>query len=276
VIPRLDRNRAQAAQKFRASSATFPAPVGGWNARDSLAAMDAKDAVYLVNWEPFTTDVRIRKGNSPHSSGMIGQVETLMVYSGPTSNKLFSATNTGRVYNTTTVDDYLTTEAGEYLLTEDDNQLIVESSNNSLDLSGLSNGRWQYINITTAGGSYLEAVNGADKAIIYDGTTWHRDGDGSPYDITGVDSAACVQINSHKGRTWLIENNSLKTWYLAVGALGGAATAFDLTSVAQMGGYVVAMATWTIDAGYGMDDMAVFQCPLPDTAPTGRQSMECR
>ena len=30
---------------------SFPAPVGGWNARDPLAAMDPADAVKLINFE---------------------------------------------------------------------------------------------------------------------------------------------------------------------------------------------------------------------------------
>jgi hypothetical protein len=62
----------------------------------------------------------------------------------------------------------------------------------------------------------------------------------------------------HKGRIWYCEAGTLKAWYLATGALGGAATAFDLSSVAQLGGYLMAMGTWTIDAGYGVDDLAVW------------------
>ena len=30
----------------------IPAPVGGWNARDSLDAMPPTDAIKLVNWIP--------------------------------------------------------------------------------------------------------------------------------------------------------------------------------------------------------------------------------
>ena len=36
-------------QKFSARTASIPAPIGGWNARDSLANMDAMDAVTMLN-----------------------------------------------------------------------------------------------------------------------------------------------------------------------------------------------------------------------------------
>jgi hypothetical protein len=45
-----------------ASTTSVPAPIGGWNARDSLAAMSPIDAVQLVNWYPTPTDVTMRRG----------------------------------------------------------------------------------------------------------------------------------------------------------------------------------------------------------------------
>lgn len=45
-----------------ATTASVPAPIGGWNARDSLANMSPTDAVQLVNWYPTPTDVTMRKG----------------------------------------------------------------------------------------------------------------------------------------------------------------------------------------------------------------------
>ena len=52
------------AQRGRQVSESFslPAPVGGWNARDSAANMSELDATILVNWFPETTDIRVRKG----------------------------------------------------------------------------------------------------------------------------------------------------------------------------------------------------------------------
>lgn len=121
----------------------------------------------------------------------------------------------------------------------------------------LSNARFEYINVSTTGGYFLMAVNGVDKLIGYDGTDWWQDGDGA-HDITGIDTATVWNINLFKERVWLVEANSLSAWYLAVNAIAGAATEFPLTGIFRMGGYLVAMGTWTIDAGYGVDDLAVF------------------
>ena len=77
-------------QKFTAKTASIPSPIGGWNARDSLANMDAMDAVTMNNWFPTPTDITFRKGFSKYSIGITGQVNTLMNYSSPTGNKLFA------------------------------------------------------------------------------------------------------------------------------------------------------------------------------------------
>lgn len=214
---------------------SIPAPIGGWNARDSLASMDPKDAVILQNFWPTTTDIMIRNGYSRFAYGFLSQVETLMWYSSGTANKLF-AIEGPRAWNATAGGDF---------------------SAGTPDLTGLTNARWQYFNITTAGGSFLLMVNGSDKLRGYTGSAWYADGDGS-HDITGVDTSTATNINLHKARVWFCIKQSLKAWYLGTNAISGAATAFDLSSVAREGGYLIAMATWTIDGGYGLDDLAVF------------------
>ena len=50
------------AKQNTAQTASIPSPIGGWNARDSLAAMAPTDAVQLVNWFPTPTDVTMRRG----------------------------------------------------------------------------------------------------------------------------------------------------------------------------------------------------------------------
>lgn len=214
---------------------SLPSPIGGWNARDSLAAMDPKDAVVLENYWPNTTDVQFRLGYTRFAYGFASQVETLMWYSSGTSNKFLMVEGT-RAWDITAGGDF---SAGTPALT------------------GLTNARWQSINITTAGGSFLLMVNSADKLRGYTGAAWYADGDGS-HDITGFDTATASNINLHKTRVWFTQEQSLKAWYLGVNAISGAATSFDLSSIAREGGYLLAMATWTIDAGYGIDDLAVF------------------
>ena len=137
---------ARTFQRHRASSVSLPAPVGGWNKRDSLADMKEDDAVTLTNLFPGTTSCVLRSGFSQHSTGYSTQVETLISYSGAATNKL-KAISGGSVYDAT---------AGGAI--------------GAAELSGLSNSRWQYINVTTAGGNFIEMCNGADAVYTYDGT----------------------------------------------------------------------------------------------------------
>lgn len=222
-----------------ARTTTMPAPVGGWNARDALSAMDPMDAVTLQNWFPGTSDVQFRKGRTVWSTGLGAQVETLMDCTSPSAEKFWA------VAGTALWDVSVTGAAVEFT---------------TAPVPTLTNARWQYVNMVSSGSVYATlAVNGTDKLIGYNGTIWNQDGDVSTtYDITGVDTADCAHINVHKFRVWLVESGTLNAWYLATGAIKGAATKFSLNGVARSGGYLMAMATWTIDAGYGVDDHAVF------------------
>ncbi len=206
----------------------IPAPIGGWNARDALANMDPLDAVSLENWFPSTSDVMLRHGHTRHVTGISGQVETLMAYAGGAVNKLFGIAS-GTVYDVTT--------AGAV---------------GAPVLSSLTNAQWQYVNVSTSGGNYLYMVNGLDLPYTYDGTTWANPA------ITGVDESTFININLFKNRVWFIQKETLKAWYLPTASIAGVANVLDLSAFADLGGYLVAMATWTIDAGYGVDDLAAF------------------
>jgi hypothetical protein len=196
--------------------------------------MDPLDAVTLQNFWPGTNSVILRNGYTKHATGLPAQVQTLMAYSSGTSNKLFAVSD-GKIYDAT--------NAGAV---------------GAAAVSGLTNSKFQYVNITTPAASYLMAVNGADKLRTFDGSTWHTDGDGSPYDITNIDTATVSNITLFKNRIWLTTNDTLKVWYLPVNSIGGAAVALDMTSIFQLGGYIMAGMTWTLDAGYGVDDYLVF------------------
>lgn len=76
--------------------------------------------------------------------------------------------------------------------------------------------------------------------------------------ITGVNPANFINVMGFKSRLWFVEKDSSKVWYLPTLSIGGAAQAVDLSSIFTNGGYLMAMGTWSLDAGYGMDDYAVF------------------
>lgn len=209
-------------------NASLAAPVGGWNARDAVATMPPLDAVIMDNVWPTTSDVMLRKGYTQWATGFAGKADTLMAYNSTSAEELFVVAN-GELYDATT-----------------------QGAVGAAVVSGLANSKFQYVNVSNAGGSYLIAVNGADTPLLYDGSTWGTTA------ITGFTQANAIQINLFKNRVWLIEKDTLKAWYLAVDAIAGAASPLNFQSVATRGGYLVAMATWTIDAGQGVDDYAVF------------------
>ena len=203
---------------------SVPAPVGGWNARDSLTAMQPNEAVILENWFPATTECTLRNGYTKWSTGITGQVETIMAYSGANSDKLFAIAG-GKVYDCTS-----------------------GGAVGAAVVSGLTNSRWGYCNIATTGGNFLSMANGADAPRLYNGTTW------STPTITGVTATNLKDPILYAERQFFIEKNTLKTWYLPVDSIAGAANPVDISSLATKGGYIVAHGTWTIDAGTGVND----------------------
>ncbi|SEO77574.1 hypothetical protein SAMN05216316_1061 [Nitrosovibrio sp. Nv6] len=215
---------------------SIPAPVGGWNARDAISAMPETDAVQMENMFPNTTDVMLRKGSENHVTGITGTIETLAAYSSSTASQLFGSTDAA-IYNVSS--------AGPV------GAAVVSA--------GITSGRWQHINFGVPGGAqWLYMVNGIDKPLAYDGTTWTAVDDLSTPAITGVTTTSLIHINVFKRRIWFVERNSTKAWYLATDSIGGAATSFDVGPLFTNGGYLMAMATWSLDAGEGLDDHAVF------------------
>ena len=216
-----------------AGSVSLPAPVGGWNARDSLGDMPTTDAVYLTNWFPATTELVLRSGYTKWATGLPAEVDTLMNYESGTSGKLLAISNSA-VYDVTS-----------------------QGAVGSALLTGLGNSRWQYCNITTAGGSFLMMANGVSTPYVYNGTTWTSITGSSTPSITGVTTTTLNNPIVFKSRIFFTQTNTLKVWYLPVLSIGGAAKSLDLSSFAYKGGKIIQHATWTIDAGYGVDDYYV-------------------
>ena len=309
-----------------ALTTSITAPIGGWNARDSVSAMPPTDAVTLTNLYPTPTDVVLRKGFSKRSIGITGYVNSLMNYAGPSSQKLFASAGTS-IYNADTA--------------------------NATVSYAITNDKLQHINISTQGGHFLIACNGTDATMVYDGTSWFSIAPTSTaqtissitystttatlttaiahglltgnkvtiagaspaayngtytitvtgtstftytmasnpganastvgtytvlYAITGVNSNKFINVNLFKNRLFFTEKDSLKVWYLPVNQIAGVASELDFGGIARNGGFLQAMATWTLDAGQGADDYAVFITNMgeiivyngtdPDTAAT--------
>lgn len=211
---------------------TLPAPVGGLNLRDSKANMPETDATVLENWFPETNDVRVRKGIEDHVTGITGQVESLMPYNAADGTQtLFAAANSA-FYNVTS--------AGTV---------------GSAVQSSLTNIRWQSENFSNSSGTaYLMCFNGADAPRYWDGSSWTSITGVSTPAITGLTTTEIIHCAVHKRRVWLVLTDSLDAYYLPVDAVGGEAKPIRLGGIANKGGYLMAIGTWTIDAGEGADD----------------------
>lgn len=225
----------KAAPRTRISRAmSYPAPVKGWNERDSLADMRPDHAIVLNNFFPKTSYCEIRGGNSSHATGTTGNIKTLAVHNGMSgTNKMFAYTASG-IYDVTSAG-----AVGASVLAR-------------------TNGKHQWTMFGDGTSNWLIAVNGVDKPAYYDGSTWTAvDGATSPA-LTGLTTTSIISLFEFKGRLIFLEKDSLSFWYLAAGAAGGALTEFDMAGVAKKGGYLMAGATWTFDGGSGPDDRAVF------------------
>ena len=228
------KNRAQKSQITISGVKQYPAPVGGWNARDALADMNPQDAVILQNWFPLPSYCEVRGGHATSATGLTNKCKTLAVYNALTgSNKMFAATSSG-VYD------------------------VSSAGAVGAAVAVRTNGKHQWLMFGDGTNNWIMMFNGIDKPLYYDGTTWTAvDGASTPA-LTGVTTTNIIAGCNHQNRMFYILKNELGFWYLSAGTAGGALTEFDLSGIAKKGGYLMAMGTWTVDAGNGPEDRAVF------------------
>ncbi len=218
------------ARRPRSSVVTLPAPFGGWNARDTLAAMPPEDAIRLENWIPDAGGVRTRSGYTQHATGVGSRVDSLMEYSSPTANKLFAVSSAGGLY-----------------------ECSATATATSL-VTGFTNSKFQHVMMGTPAGSYLITCNGAEQPRMYDGSTW------ATASVTGctAGSSSFIHVTAHQSRLWFVQKDTLDAWYLPVASVQGAANRLQLGPFCRKGGYLQAIVSWTRDGGQGMDDQIVF------------------
>ncbi len=225
----------QPPQAAPAETFTFPAPIRGWVLNENLATVQPAGARILDNWLCTTTGVRVRGGCVKHATVAAG-VKAIWAYNAPTP-KFFAAT-----------------ASAVYDITSPASPTVSPVAS----VSGQTSGDYSTAQFGTAGGNYLYAVNGADKPLLFDGSTFTAiDGASSPA-ITGVTTTTLSQVWSFANRLFFVQKDTMNAWYLPVDSIGGAANSFSLAGVFTKGGSILFGAKWSIDAGDGLDDKCLF------------------
>lgn len=301
---------------MKSMTTSVPSPIGGVNARDSLAAMPATDAIVLDNWFPNPSFVAIRNGSALWASGLPAQVNTVMAYNGVSLRKLFAVSGTA-IYDVTT-----------------------QGAVGSATVSGLGTDQIQHAMFNAGGGNFLIWVNGVDVPQYYTGTTGNIltlntlvagtsytngtytgvaltggsgsgalatiivagtvvssvtitsngvnyvvgdtlsataatiGGTGSGFSIkvatisqgwlscamsgSGLNPQNLITITVHQQRCWYIENNTMNVWYASILGFQGALIKLPLGQLFKMGGYLMQMASWSIQNVSGINDYAAF------------------
>lgn len=211
---------------------TVPAPIGGLNGRDPLAAMAAQDAYLMDNVFPGTAYVESRKGCVKYSSASLGApVQTLSVYGGASGDKMLGFAG-GKIFD---------------LSTPVPNQLTSGRTSNIAITTMFSN--------ATDNAQHLIMVTGYDQPTSYNGASLVA------LTMTGMTGSQNT-LNfafAFKGRLYFGQRNMLGFYYLDPGAIQGALHYVDLGQQSQRGGYLVAIASFS-ESGNGStpDDYIVF------------------
>jgi len=233
---RLLRAAAAQDQQDRYIPNALPAPVLGWNARDSLDGMAPGYGVQLDNFIPYNGYVALRGGTRLVVDGFGAPVLTLARWADASTEKIIAGAN-GEIWD---VDFGTKTSLG----------------------SGFAANDWQWDNTKGARGTgaKLYLVNGSDTPQVYDGTTlaavtWAPKSGQPALTISNLHN-----IRISKDLFFLAEKGELGFWHSDKGVVSPSAELswFDLGTILPEGGELVAIASYTLEGGDGPDDYTVF------------------
>lgn len=219
-----------------ARSYSFPAPVRGWVINENVAAAQSASARLLDNFVPTVTGLRMRRGYTLHAT--VDDACTALFNHVDGSTRTFFAATADAVFDITAPADPEVAPTAEF--------------------TGQTNGDYASVQFGTSGGQFLYIVNGADKPRLFDGSTWTAiDGVSTPA-ITGVTTTGLSHVWSYSARLWFVQGGTMSAWALPVDSLGGAAIEVSMAGIFRKGGALLFGASWSMDAGDGLDDKCVF------------------
>jgi len=230
--------RRSTAKRQVAKSQSLAAPIGGLNARDSVALMKPTDAIILDNWFPSTTSVDLRKGFEPHAT-FTGDCETILAYNG-VARAVFVAVDAASI-------SIIDATSGGAISTA-----VVGGGGATVE--ALTNARFDYQNFGTTGGQFLSVVNGADTPLQYNGSAWSV----SSMTGSGLATSNLFTVGVYAERLWYLEANSFNAWYLPLQSITGTLVKLALGSLFKLGGSLSNIVTWSGDTGSLLAEFIAF------------------
>jgi hypothetical protein len=229
----------QIAQKLE--TITIPAPTRGIIQNENEAFMQPGGAVVMDNWKPTMKGVSLRGGcvvwtQLPETTPVISAFE--YVRSG--EHRMYAA-NATKVYEVT--------------------------SGSPVEVkSGQTSGNYVASQMSNASGDHMLVANdNGDFLLHFDGLTWETfDASQITTDPAIVPPPSCAvganlsYVCKYRGRYFFIEKFTMNAWYLGLNAIQGELKMIPLSGAATRGGHLLFCATWSIDAGDGIDDKLVF------------------
>lgn len=223
----------------RLQSLNIPVPTRGLILNENEAFMKPGGALVLDNWMPTMRGLKLRGGcirwcQLPEATPVI----SAFPYVRGNVHKMFAG-NAAKLYD-------------------------ISSDTPTLVKSGQGSGNYSSAQLANAGGDFLTVVNDfGDFPLQYNGTTWTTLSAGQinasgPYSGAVATGAGLVHVCKYRNRLFFIEANSMTAWYLPLNAVVGTMEPIPLSGAAAKGGKLLFCATWSIDAGDGIDDKLVF------------------
>lgn len=221
---------------------SLPAPQGGVNRVDGLAAMPPQDAIFLYNMLPSEYGTRVREGYQAWATGVgNGWVRTIIPFTGDPDPKLFACAADG-IYD---ISNSVASPSAAFTF-------ATENATSGLGVwSNFVNDAAAYFVL------YTDETNGYHVYTAATDTWAAVAMGGGATEVSNVDPADLVFVTLFKNRVWFVERGTANAWYLPAGTIYGAATKFNFGNKFKHGGYLVALYSWTVDGGEGVDDYLV-------------------
>lgn len=240
--------RRMAAARPVIESVNIPAPIGGLNTIAAGSSMPATDCVQLYNMVAAEYGLRSRFGSREWVTGCTGladnQIRTMLPFTGSAKNgaqdKVFAVTSTG-------IWDVTASSATP-------SQVVVFPIQSGDAGKGICHG---YVNAAGHWLLYCDEENGYHTYSEASGTWTVVALGGGATEISGVDPAGFAFVMSWKSRLWFVAKDTADVWYLAAGAIYGAATKLSIKAQFRAGGPIIGLWNWTLDGGIGIDDYLV-------------------